>query len=371
MTDIAPYPSPQEGLAITDERGRIAAVNAILCCWTGYRSDELLEFASINELAPGVWPAATAADSGGRGVEEDGSLFFPDSTIVNKQGQTIPVQIHGYPVMGRGSDPFMYSYVICDRHLKDRSGEQLRLIEKMRSAGNLAAVVGHDINNLIGVVLGQAEIGMLDVDETHPVYSALKEIVEAAMRTTALTGKLLSIAGREPATPESLELNAWISALLPQLHHVAGPQIEISWKPSSSPCQVKVDPDQGRRMLVILLENAREAIEATAADRGLIRLSVQAVESEFAGAPESGATRRDRYARLTIEDNGEGIDPAARSRLFEPFYTTRAPSKGRGLGLATLYGLVKQNHGYVELDKSCRQGTTIHLYLPMCPGCDT
>lgn len=365
-SSVAELDSNPDGLLLTDLRGRISAVNQTACILTGCTRAELFQLTSINDIAPEVWPAASSVSPKGSGLEEDGSLLLRETELIGKEGQRIPVEIHCYAIQGRSPEDAAYGYVIRDkRGGRERAGDQIHLLHKMRSVRHLAAVVAHDVNNLIGVVLGHAEIGMLDLDESHPVYAALKEIEDAALRATELTGKLLRVAGRAPCQPEIIEWNEWITALLPQLHDATGPHIEIVWKPCPVHCPVQIDPEQVQRLLMIPIDNAREAIEAMPTGSGTILLSLTHVtatpDEEFCEEREV----RGRFACLSITDDGAGMDRAVQAQAFDPFFTTRAPSKGRGLGLSTLYGLVQQNHGFVEMDSQAQTGTVLKIYLPL------
>lgn len=238
--------------------------------------------------------------------------------------------------------------------------DQLRQAQKIDAVGRLAGGVAHDFNNMLGVILGHAEMALEQIKPSQPAYEDLREIQQAAQRSADLTRQLLAFARKQTVDPRVLNLNDTISGMLKMLRRLIGEDIELAWKPGPDLWPVRMDPVQVDQVLANLAVNAREAI------RGVGQLSIRTEnvtlrESDLAAHADFIAGD---YVLLTVSDNGAGMDQATMAHLFEPFFTTKGLGKGTGLGLATLYGVVKQNGGFIDVDSFPGRGTTFNIYLP-------
>ncbi len=246
----------------------------------------------------------------------------------------------------------------------DRLRDRLAQIQKMESVGLLAGGIAHDYNNTMSVIIGNAEMGMLSTDNSEPIYDTLKDIKKAAHRSAELTKQLLAFARKQTITPKVLDLNKKITDMLKMLNRLIGENIDLSWQPGDDLWQVKIDPSQIDQILFNLCTNSRDAID------GVGRITIETgnitfSKSDIAERPE--LTTRE-YTVLRISDNGEGMEKEVLNRIFEPFYTTKELGKGTGLGLATVYGIVKQNSGHIEVESEPGKGTTFTVYLPRSEG---
>lgn len=242
---------------------------------------------------------------------------------------------------------------------KEKMEAQFLQAQKMESVGRLAGGVAHDFNNMLSVILGHAALGLLQLSETDPLRNSLEEIRNAASRSADLTRQLLAFARRQMIIPKVLDLNAEVTNILKMLKRLIGEHIDIAWIAAPNLWLVKIDPTQIDQILVNLTVNARDAI------RGSGAITIAASNMYFteychlrAGCPPSS------YVLLTVTDTGEGMDAATLSQIFEPFFTTKGIGKGTGLGLATVYGAVKQNNGLIAVDSAPGQGTTFKICLP-------
>ncbi len=243
---------------------------------------------------------------------------------------------------------------------KEKLETQLLQAQKMESIGRLAGGVAHDFNNMLGVILGHAELALENTTPSQSIYADLQEIRKAAERSAGLTKQLLAFARKQTAAPKVLHLNETIEGMLQMIRRLIGEQIELKWQPSPDIGPVKIDPTQIDQILVNLCVNARDAIDGS----GHIQIETRAlVFDEETCAGHVGMSPGD-YIRLSVKDSGCGMDAETVSQIFEPFFTTKGVGKGTGLGLATVYGIVKQNHGIIEVDSSIGNGTTFHVYLP-------
>ncbi|MEP6618012.1 MAG: ATP-binding protein [bacterium] len=239
-----------------------------------------------------------------------------------------------------------------------RSEEQLRQSQKMEAVGRLAGGIAHDFNNLLTAINGYADFLLTDIDRADPRRDDVREIKKAATRAGALTKQLLSFSRRQIRQPRCLDLNAVLTDLEKMLRRVIGEDVTIDWQPSERLGTVKADPSDIEQVLMNLVVNARDAMP----NGGTITVTTSTVSFERGAAHLRLAAGR--YVRLSVSDNGMGMDPATRARIFEPFFTTKGPGKGTGLGLSTVYAIVETLHGGVDVDSEIGSGTTFTVYLP-------
>ncbi|MDR3555753.1 MAG: PAS domain S-box protein [Syntrophobacteraceae bacterium] len=238
--------------------------------------------------------------------------------------------------------------------------EQLFQSQKMESVGRLAGGVAHDFNNMLGVILGHSEMAMEQVDSTQPLHADLKEIQKAAERSADLTRQLLAFARKQTIAPKVLDLNETVEGMLKMLRRLIGEDIDLTWLPANNLWPVKVDPGQIDQLLANLCVNARDAISAT----GKITIESANTVFEKEYCAENAGFIPGQYLLLALSDNGCGMDKETLSKIFEPFFTTKSLGEGTGLGLATVYGIVKQNNGFINVYSEPGQGTTFKIYLP-------
>jgi two-component system, cell cycle sensor histidine kinase and response regulator CckA len=242
--------------------------------------------------------------------------------------------------------------------------EQLQQAQKMESVGRLAGGVAHDFNNMLGVILGYVGFALDQVPAPNPLREDLEEIHKAATRSAELTRQLLAFARRQVIAPKVLDLNSTVSGLVAMLQRLIGEGVRLEWKPGADIWSVRVDPSQIDQILANLCINARDAMNGT----GQLTIAASNVSLEEANSVRFGRIQPGDYVRLAVVDTGCGMDQQTQSRLFEPFFTTKAMGKGTGLGLSTVYGIVKQNGGYVAVESSIGKGTTMAVYLPRHVG---
>ncbi len=238
--------------------------------------------------------------------------------------------------------------------------DQLIQAQKMEAVGRLAGGVAHDFNNMLSIILGHSEIILEDMDSSNPFVASIKEIFKAAERSTNLTRQLLAFARKQTVDPKVLNLNDVIAEMLKMLHRLIGEDISITWLPAADLSSVKMDPSQIDQILANLCINARDAIRGD----GKITIETDNISFDDAYARDHLGFVAGDYVMLTISDNGSGMDRITQENLFEPFFTTKGPGRGSGLGLATVYGIVKQNDGFINVYSEPDQGTTFKIYLP-------
>ena len=238
--------------------------------------------------------------------------------------------------------------------------EQLRQAQKMEAVGRLAGGVAHDFNNLIMGIMGYTEMCIEDVGPDHPVREWLVEIRHIALRSADITKQLLAFASKQIIAPKTIDLNDVVAAMLKLIRHLIGEGINLVWRPGARLCPVRIDPTQVDQILANLCVNARDAMGST----GEIILKT----ANIVFNADDCAKYPDRvcgvFVVLEFTDNGCGMDEKTQARVFEPFFTTKPFGSGTGLGLATVYGIVKQNNGFIDLSSIPGKGTTFKIYLP-------
>jgi len=243
---------------------------------------------------------------------------------------------------------------------KEHLQAQLLQAQKMEAIGALAGGIAHDFNNMMGVILGQVELGISGISPAEPIHRTLKDIEKAARRSAELTRQLLAFARKQTVSPRVLDLNDTVSSMLNMLQRLIGEDINLLWKPKKGIWPVKLDPSQIDQILANLCVNARDAII------GVGRLTIETENRVFDEAYCAVHTGYlcGSYVMLAVSDDGRGIEKGIMAQIFEPFFTTKEAGKGTGLGLATVYGIVRQNEGFINVYSETGKGTTFKIYLP-------
>ena len=245
-----------------------------------------------------------------------------------------------------------------------RSEEKLRQSTKMEAVGKLAGGVAHDFNNLLSVITGYSELLLTRIDDTNPARREIEEIHKAGERAAALTQQLLAYSRRQVLKPKMLRMDEVVENLGKMLRRLIGEDIDFATETQEDLWTALADPGQIEQILMNLCINARDAMPAggkLVVSTANVTLEAPLVERELTIPPG-------RYATLQVADNGSGMDEEILSRIFEPFFTTKDQGKGTGLGLATVYGIVKQSEGYIRVVSAPGKGTTFSVYLPAVEG---
>jgi two-component system, cell cycle sensor histidine kinase and response regulator CckA len=233
---------------------------------------------------------------------------------------------------------------------------ELRQAQKLEAIGHLAGGVAHDFNNILMVIQGYSDMLLAEAPESGTTRSDLREIQEAARRGTDLTRQLLAFGRKQVLTIRPLDLNAVLADTSHMLTRLIGESVRLELRNATEACRIEADRVQLEQVLINLAVNARDAMSA----RGTLSVALDrvTVETETRDVPPG------EYVRLTVSDTGCGMDQDTRDRMFEPFFTTKAAGKGSGLGLSTVYGVVKQLGGHIAVDSAPLQGTTFTIHFP-------
>lgn len=253
---------------------------------------------------------------------------------------------------------------ITERKLNERERKQLQAqlihAQKMESVGRLAGGVAHDFNNMLSVILGHSEIAMTRVASDSPLIQCLEAIQSAAKRSADLTRQLLAFARKQTIAPMVLNLNGTIENMLKVLRRLIGENIDLVWRPGGNPWKVKMDPSQVDQVLANLVLNARDAIDGA----GKIIMETGSVNLDDEHCKINREASPGDYVLLQVSDTGCGMNREVLKKIFEPFFTTKEMGHGTGLGMSTVYGIIKQNKGFINIYSEPGQGTTCKIYLP-------
>lgn len=284
-------------------------------------------------------------------------------------GSWAMVHDHFHVVRDESGQPERVLGVMLDATERHALEEQLRQAQKMDAVGRLAGGVAHDFNNLLTVIRGNASLLLEQMPPESELRGELQEIERAAARASDLTRQLLAFGRKQVLQPQDLDLNAVVAQLTRMLDRLIPKTIEVKLTPASEVGLLHADRGQLEQVILNLVINARDAMP----DGGSLELRTGefGVGRAFGGfrqggpvAPPDVPIRPGRYIFLSVTDTGSGMDEATRARAFEPFFTTKPVGEGTGLGLATVYGIVKQSDGYVWIDSTPRTGTTVQVCLP-------
>ncbi|MGA8144106.1 MAG: CHASE4 domain-containing protein [Candidatus Acidiferrales bacterium] len=262
----------------------------------------------------------------------------------------------------KGSDGQLLGVIGVALDITDRKhlADQLRVSQKMQAVGELAGGVAHDFNNLLMIVKGHAEMLLDRIQDSSPARHNLEQIQGATDRAATLTRQLLAFSRKQVLQPKILDVNDVVAGMIKMFARVIGENIDLAFLPGSKLAPVKADPGQMEQVLLNLVVNARDAMP----DGGRLTIETCNIELDRVSASQHPAMEAGSYVMLIVTDTGCGMDAGTQARIFEPFFTTKGHGKGTGLGLATVYGVVKQSGGFIWVYSELDHGTTFKIYLP-------
>lgn len=348
-------------IVITDTSGRIEFVNPKFTQLTGYSAEEALgqktsvlrsEF-STQEKYQELWDTISAGkvwEGEFLNKKKNGDIFAEHATIS--------------PI--RNKDGIVTHYLAIKEDITERRQLQAQLFQsqKMESVGRLAGGVAHDFNNMLSVILGCVQLAMLKVTEGDKLWQYLDQIWKAAQRSSDITRQLLAFSRKEIISPKEVNLNAQIIATQATLGRLIGEDINLTFKPVTNIWSIKIDPSQLDQILVNLAVNARDAM----ANGGNLAIETSNVHIDRTYCQYNLDATPGEYVRLVVSDSGTGMSRDTLAHIFEPFFTTKEVGKGTGLGLATVYGIIKQNNGFVNVYSEPGHGSSFQVYFPRFVG---
>jgi two-component system cell cycle sensor histidine kinase/response regulator CckA len=349
-----------EAICITDTEARILYVNPAFERTTGYGRDEVLgqrprilkSGKQDKSFYQEMWSVLTRGQVW-RGhfinKRKDGSLFEEEAAIS--------------PVRDRDGVVTNYVAIKLDVTREMALEEQVRRVQKLEAIGQLAGGIAHDFNNILAVILMQADQAIAEQNR-EAVRGSLADIKKAAERAAALTRQLLMFSRRQVMQAITLDLNEVITNLAKMLQRILGEDIQLRIDLHGKPLWIHADAGMIDQVLMNLSVNARDAMPKG----GRLTVATGEERLDASAAERNPHAQSGNYCRLSISDDGSGISPEVLPRIFEPFFTTKEPGKGTGLGLATVYGIVEQHKGWIEVSTEVGHGTTFRIFLPMISG---
>jgi PAS domain S-box-containing protein len=289
------------------------------------------------------------------------SLLEVESQRRGKDGTLIDVSIEAVPLRATDGRIDGVLVVLTDLSERRRLEEQVRQAQKMEAVGRLAGGIAHDFNNLLTIILGYADLALLALSKRGPEAEQIEQIRRAGERASSLTQQLLAFSRKQVIQPEVLDVNAVVTDAEKMLRRLVGEDIKVALALARGIGRVRADAGQLHQVLDNLAVNARDAMPRG----GRLTIETQSVELDAAYTQMHFAVKPGRYILLAVSDTGTGMDEAVRKRLFEPFFTTKGPGRGTGLGLATVFGIVKQGGGNIGVYSEPGEGTTFKIYLPV------
>jgi two-component system cell cycle sensor histidine kinase/response regulator CckA len=355
------FENAHDGIVLMAPDGeRVLDVNPRACEMYGYAREEFIGM-SMESVSMDV-------EAGRQKVQrtlEMGSAWSFEIIQRRKDGSPLWVEVTAAMVDYKGMPAILsVSRDVSARHAAEEalreSQEQLVQAQKMDAVGRLAGGIAHDFNNLLTAIKGFTELLLLDFDEGDPRHPFVTEIQGAANRAAALTRQLLAFSRKQVLQPRVLDLNASVTDIEKMLRRLLGEDIQLETRQGRDLGRVKADPSQVEQVLVNLAVNARDAMPSG----GTIVVRTENVDLTREQIPTHSNVGPGPYVLLAVSDNGSGMGPEVQARIFEPFFTTKEKGKGTGLGLSTVYGIVQQSGGFVQVESVLGEGTTFLVYLP-------
>jgi PAS domain S-box-containing protein len=345
-------------IVITDPNGTILWVNQAFTDLTGYGREEsigqnpriLKSWEHDHPFYQNLW---STIQSGRvwrgelKNRKKDGSLYDEEMTIT--------------PVRSASGEITNFIAIKQDVSEKKKLEAQYRQAQKMEAVGRLAGGIAHDFNNILNVIIGFSELSLEKLEPAHPVAVYVRNIKSAADRAASLVKQLLTFSRQQVVYPRIIDLNVLVKDLEDMLQRLVGEDVSIVLNETTPLGSIKADIGQLEQVLMNLVVNARDAM----ADGGQIVIETRDVDLDESYQREHEPVQPGHYVMLSVSDTGCGMDEKTKTRIFEPFYTTKEPGKGTGLGLATVYAIVKQSGGYIWAYSEPGTGTTFKLYFPL------
>ncbi len=346
-----------EAVVISDTEGFIRFVNPAFCAITGYSKEEavgrptslLKSGCQDDAFYAKLWKTILSGQTW-RGEFQNRRK---DGSIVTMEASITPV---------RGPRGGITSYICMEQDITERRAleHQLLQAQKFEAIGQLAGGIAHDFNNVLAAILGMAELGQLEAPEGTRIRERLEKICHHAGRAVALTRQLLAFSRRQQLERRDINLNHAVSEVTSLVAESLGADIEMRTEAAPDLASIRVDPSQIEQVLMNLCVNARDAMP----HGGRLTISTGNVHFDEGDCRRRPGIAPGDYVRLTVADTGTGMNAATLERIFEPFFTTKPPGRGTGLGLATVYGVVKQHGGCIDVTSAPGQGATFHIYFP-------
>jgi PAS domain S-box-containing protein len=355
-----------DGVITTDTAGFVRQMNRVAEILTGWTEDEaqgkpVTEVFQIVDEDTG----RTLPDPVARALKEGTVVGLSNRTmLIARDGTRRSIADSSAPIRNRNGETSGVVLVFNDQSERRELQSQLTQAQKLEAVGRLAGGVAHDFNNMVGVILGYAKLMEHELSPMDPLARHVQAITNAAERSMNLTRQLLAFARKQVISPVPLNLNEALTGLNRMLVRLIGEDITLHLHLAPSLWNIKIDPTQIDQLFANLATNSRDAI----GNVGTIVIATENTIVDEASAREHPDMSAGEFVMVGFGDNGSGMDAETRARIFEPFFTTKPKGVGTGLGLATVFGIVKQNSGFIKVESEPGKGTTFRVYFPRFLG---
>ena len=357
---VAAIEQTRDAIVITDRAGIVQYVNPSFESVTGYSRQEVLQqnlsFLKSGEQAPSFYQKMWQ-------ILNSGKTFKGRLVNRHKDGNFFTEEVTISPIFDGDGQIINFVAVKSDITEQILLESQLQHAQKMEAVGRLTGGVAHDFNNILGVIIGYTELALQDVEPQQKIHGDLKKILAAAKRSADIVRQLLAFSRKQTVSPKVFNLNKAVKGIYEILQSLIGEHIELAWIVASDPLMIKIDPTQIDQILANLCVNAKDAIGSGSAGKIIIETKQVVLDEQYCanhiGLYPGG------FVQLSVSDNGCGIEKEHLNRIFEPFYSTKNASHGTGLGLSTVYGIVTQNNGFINVFSEPGRGATFTVYIPL------
>ena len=356
------FETAKDAIFVCDKTGKFVDVNRAACEVLGYSREELLKLSPKEIDADPIGYDAFIKLRNGL----TDKLTFEINQI-RKDGTHLPVEITGSSFNEKGQQMALaIARDISERKKteeeKKKLEAQLHMAQKMEAIGKLAGGVAHDFNNILTVIMGNASLALMEVGKDNTLRQEIEEIRKAGERAASLTRQLLAFSRKQIVQPKILDINELLTDIEIMLGRLIGEDVELLTIQAPALWRVEIDPGQIEQVIINLAINARDAM----LQGGKLTIETDNVDLNENYFREHGieGKKSGHYVVLAVSDTGNGMDKETQEHIFEPFFTTKEVGKGTGLGLSTIYGIVKQNNGFIWVYSEPGQGTTFKVYLP-------
>src|SRR3984957_13193243 len=354
------------GMAVVGPDGRWLEVNPALCKIVGHARGELLGSSFKSITHPDDWEAGQPFVR--QMLDRQIESYQIEQRYLHKAGHVIWVQLNVSLAWNADGTPRHFVAQIQDitgrkraEEQRKRLEEQLRQAQKMEALGTLAGGTAHELNNLLGIIIGYSDLAKLELADGHPVTRHLDEVLKASQRAKEIVQQILTFTRQQKDQRELISLQPIVADAVKLIRTTLPEKVEIVADVEPGASSILGNPTQIHQVIFNLCTNAWHAMKDGA---GLIRITQRVVKLDETTLPPHPALHPGPYVRLSIEDNGKGMDAATQARIFEPFFTTKGPGKGTGLGLAVVHGILQAHDGAVVVQSELGRGTAFHLYFP-------
>ena len=356
------FENATDAIFTTDLDLNFTSLNAVAEALTGYPRDEAKRL-NISAIV-----TAETLDTVKRKLEEQrkgrpASMY--ETEIVTREGLVVPIEVTARLVYREGQ-PVGTLGLARDISERKRLEQERRQAQKMEAIGRLAGGLAHDFNNLLTVIMGHSQEMIERLPPDDPCRTDAAQVLSAGEVAAGLTRQLLAFSRQQIITPQVLDFNAVVTSLTPMLRRLIGEDIHLDLRRGSERYAVKADPGQIEQVIMNLVVNARDAMP----HGGTLTIETTGALIEPSATVDRSFMAVGHYVLLVVRDTGHGMDGETKAHLFEPFFTTKEAGRGTGLGLSTVYGIVKQNDGYIFVDSEPASGTTFRMYFPRRPAAE-